>query len=169
MNIREANRTDAFGIATVHVKAWKIGYAEIMAKEYLESLSIDQKTEVWLKSLSQKGIGTNLVIEKNNKILGFSVFGPARDTDISKNNGELVALNILPSQWGQGLGSKLIEFVLTVSKGKKWDAVYLWVLEQNIRARAVYEAHGFVEEGSEKFDKSLTGHELHEVRYVKTL
>jgi len=169
MNIREANKNDANGIATVHVKAWKVGYAKIMVNEYLESLTIEKKTEIWVKSLSGKSLGVNLIIEENNKILGFCVFGPARDADISKNNGELVALNILPSYWSKGLGSELIKQVLTVSKTKKWSAIYLWVLAQNMRARAVYEAHGFVQEGSEKFDKALTGHELHEVRYVKYL
>jgi L-amino acid N-acyltransferase YncA len=169
MNIREANKKDAHGIAKVHVNAWKVGYAEIMAKEYLDSLSIEQKTEIWLQSLSEVSLGVNLVIEENNKILGFSVFGPARDTDILKNNGELVALNILPSHWGKGLGSKLIKYVLTASKANKWEAVYLWVLKKNKKARAIYEAHGFVIEGLEKHDKKLTGHELHEIRYVKYL
>ena len=169
MNIREANKNDAHGIATVHVKAWKVGYAEIMVKEYLESLSTEEKAKIWKNALSEKSLGLNLVIEENNKILGFCVFGPARDKDILKNNGELVALNILPSHWSKGLGSKLIKSVLTASKANKWSAVYLWVLKQNKRARVVYEAYGFVEEGSEKFDKTLTGQELHEIRYVKYL
>lgn len=170
MNIRDANKNDAFGIATVHVNAWQVAYAEIMPKEYLESLSIVQKTETWFKSLSEKNLGINLVIEEDNKIIGFSVFGPARDKDLSNNNaGELVALNILPSQWSRGLASEIIKYVLNASKAKKWDAVYLWVLTQNKRARAVYEFHGFEIEGKEKFSKNLTGHELHEIRYVKRL
>ena len=168
MNIREANKNDAYGIANVHVKAWEVGYAEIMTKEYLESLSIEQKTKMWSKSLSEKGLGINLVIEENKKIIGFFVFGPARDKDLSNDNfGELVALNILPSNWGKGLGSMAIKYILKISKGRKWSVVYLWVLENNMRARAFYEAHGFVKEGLEKFDKTLTGHELHEIRYVK--
>lgn len=170
MNIREANKNDAYGMANVHVKAWKVGYSEIMDTEYLESLSIENKTEMWSKSLSERNSGVNLVIEKNKKIIGFCVFGPVRDKDLSnKNYGELVALNILPSDWGKGFGSMVIKQILKASKAKKWSRVYLWVLKRNMRARTFYEAHGFVKEGSEKFDKTLTGHELHEIRYVKTL
>lgn len=170
MNIREANKNDAHGIATVHIKAWQAGYAEMMPKEYLEALSIEQKRQIWSKSLSKKNLGINLIIEENKKIIGFCVFGPARDKDLlSVNVGELVALNILPSHWRKGLASETIKYVLNASKVKKWSAVYLWVLSKNKRARAVYETHGFIVEGKEKFDKILTGYELHEIRYVKYL
>ncbi len=141
-----------------------------MPKEYLESLSIEQKTKLWAKSLSDENLGINLVLEKNKKIIGFCVFGPARDKDLLNDNfGELVALNILPNNWGKGLGSVVIEHIIKESKAKKWSAIYLWVLKQNMRARAFYETHGFVKEDIKKFDKSLTGHELHEIRYVKAL
>ncbi len=170
MSIREAKKDDAYGIAKVHVKAWKVGYSEIMPKEYLDSLSIEQKIETWSKSLSEKSLGINLVIVEEKLIIGFCVFGPARDKDLSNNNfGELVALNILPSHWGKGFGTMAIKHILKDSKAKKWSAIYLWVLKQNTRARAIYEAHGFIPDGTEKLDKSLTGHELHELRYVKIL
>jgi len=167
MNIREANKNDARSIANVQVKSWRFAYREIMPKEYLDSLSVKEKTETWLKSLSEKSPGINLVIENNKKIIGFCVFGPARDEDLQNYNvGELVALNILPSHWGNGYGTKMINYVINQSKLKEWQALYLWVLKQNKRAIAVYEFNGFMFEGTEKHDKKLTGHELHEIRYV---
>lgn len=170
MIIREANEKDAIEIAKIHVKAWQVGYKELMPKEYLELLSIESKITIWSEALTKKGLGTNLVIEQNGFIVGFSVFGPARDKELeNKNCGELVALNILPEYWGNGFGSELTKYVINVSKNKKWDALYLWVIKQNIRARRIYESFGFVEEGAEKSDTKLTGHELHEVRYVKIL
>ncbi|RTZ62180.1 MAG: hypothetical protein DSZ32_00825 [Gammaproteobacteria bacterium] len=109
-------------------------------------------------------------MEENGYIVGFSVFGPARDKDLeNKNCGELVALNIMPEYWGNGFGTELTKYVIKVSKNKKWDALYLWVIKQNIRARRIYESLGFVEEGAEKCDTILTGHKLHEIRYVNTL
>ena len=113
MNIREANINDAEGIANVHVKSWQAAYRGIMPKDYLLSLSVKEKIETWLKSLSEKSLGINLVIEKNKEIIGFCVFGPARDNDLKYHNvGELVALNILPSYWGNGYGTRIINYVL---------------------------------------------------------
>jgi len=110
------------------------------------------------------------VFEKNKEIIGFCVFGPARDNDLQNHNaGELVALNILPSHWGSGYGTKMIKYVLNQSKLKKWQALYLWVLKHNKRAIGVYENNGFILEGTEKSDKKLTGHVLHEIRYVANL
>ena len=80
MNIREANKNDARSIANVQVKSWQFAYREIMPKEYLDSLSV-----------------------------------------------------------------------------------------QNKRAISVYKFNGFIFEGAEKFDKKLTGHELHEIRFVSKL
>ena len=167
MNIREANINDAEGIANVHVKSWQFAYVGIMPEEYLFSLSAKEKTGIWLKSLSEKSLGINIVLEINKEIIGFCVFGPARDKDLlNQNVGELVALNILPRYWGNGYGSKMISYVFKQSKLKKWQSVYLWVLKQNERAIGVYEKNGFILEGTEKIDNKLTGYELHEIRYV---
>lgn len=170
MNIRVADINDAEDIANVHVKVWQSAYNGIMPKKYLAALSVKEKKGAWSKSLLEKNPGTTLVIEEKNKVIGFFVFGPARDNDLKNcNAGELVALNILPNQWGKGHGSKAIHFVLEKSTIKKWDAVYLWVLKQNKRAISIYEAHGFMKQEKERFDTKLTGHELHEIRYTINL
>ena len=170
MNIREANGKDAEGIARAYVEARQVGYKGMMPKEYLDSLSVESKVEPWIESLTKNNLGTNLVIEVNDSLVGFSVFGPARDEDLlNKNCGELVALNILPEYWGKGLGSELIQYVIEVSKERKWDALYLWVIKKNTRAKSIYKGFGFVEDGSEKESAKLTGHVLHEIRYVKVL
>ncbi len=170
MNIRKAIKKDAHSIANIQVKAWQLAYKGIMPKAYLASLSIDEKTKDWSNALSEKGPGNNLVVEDDGLVVGFCVFGPARDKDLSTNNhGELVALNVLPDYWGKGLGSALIKTVFGLAKLEKREALFLWVLEKNYRARAVYEEQGFTLEEKEKFDNHLTGHKSHEVRYVKQL
>ena len=170
MNIREATKDDAFSIANIHVKAWQSGYKELMSKDYLDSLSIELKTKQWSESLSKIDIGTTLCIELNQSVVGFSVFGPLRDNDLSNRNfGELVALNILPEHWNKGLGSEFAKYIIDASHQRKWNALYLWVLKGNDRATKLYEKFGFIKEGSEKTSSKLTGNSLHEVRYIKKL
>ncbi len=168
MHIRNATKKDAQHIAKIHVEAWCSGYREIVPDEYLASLSVKEKTLQWNKALSKKGPGINLVIIHNDAISGFCVYGPARDDDLSKENaGELVALNISPDCWGKGLGTELIRQVIKSGHNNQWRSLYLWVLKKNIRARKLYESMNFSIEGREKFDTKLTGHELHEIRYVR--
>ena len=169
MNIREANLQDARDIAKIHVEAWQIGYKGLMPKEFLGSLSIESKTAQWADALTTKDPGTNLVYIKDGLVVGFCVFGPSRDSDLPNNHGELVALNILPEYWSNGFGTKLLLHVIEVSKNRKWDALYLWVIKQNTRARSIYEGFGFLEDGTERVTTKLTGNKLHEVRYVNTL
>ncbi len=170
MHIRHATRKDARHIAKIHVAAWRSGYKEIMPDEYLKSLSVKEKTAQWNRALSTKGPGINLVIVLNGSISGFCVYGPARDSDLAKENaGELVALNISPDCWGKGLGTALTEHVIESAHHYQWRSLYLWVLKENVRARRFYEYMAFSIEGREKFDTKLTNRELHEIRYVSRL
>jgi len=168
--IRYATRKDAQAIARIHVEAWRAGYKGIMPDEYLKSLSVREKTRHWDEALAIKGPGINLVVVLNGVISGFCVYGPARDDDLSNENaGELVALNISPDCWGKGLGTELAKKTLKSSRDYPWHSLYLWVLKENIRARRLYEQLGFSRQGREKFTTQLTGHELHEIRYVRKI
>jgi len=170
MHIRYAVKKDAKTIAAIQVKAWRYGYKGIMSDEYLNSISVKERTIQWDQILEQTGPGINLVIELNSSISGFCVYGPARDHDLSDENaGELVALNILPHVWGKGLGTALIKYVMESAHSHNWHSIYLWVLKDNTRARGLYDHMGFTVEGSEKFDTTLTDQELHEIRYAKAL
>ena len=173
MHIRNATREDARHIARIHIEAWRSGYKGIMPDEYLKSLSVAEKTLQWDEAISTKGPGINLVIVHHGAISGFCVYGPARDDDLCKENaGELVALNISPDCWGKGLGTALTRHVIKSAHSThndQWYSLYLWVLRENVRAKKLYESMGFSIEGREKFDTKLTGHELHEIRYVRKL
>ncbi|VAX00390.1 hypothetical protein MNBD_GAMMA20-465 [hydrothermal vent metagenome] len=170
MLIRYATRKDAQDIARIHVEAWRSGYKGIMPDEYLKSLSVKEKTRQWDEALATKGPGINRVVVLNGVISGFCVYGPARDDDLSNENaGELVALNISPDCWGQGLGTELAKQTVKSAHHYQWRSLYLWVLKENTRARRLYEQMGFSRQGREKFTTQLTGHELHEIRYVRQI
>jgi len=167
MKIRTATLQDASEIAKIHVEAWCSGYEGIMSAEFLRSRSVETRTEEWSEALSTRSPGINLVIELEEAIAGFCVYGPTRDSDLShKNSGELVALNILPNYWSMGLGSELIKYVISDSHKRMWQSLYLWVLEGNSRARHLYEHMGFENTGTAKTDMSITGKELREIRYA---
>jgi RimJ/RimL family protein N-acetyltransferase len=169
MTIRLAAVSDARAIAEVHVAAWRTAYAEYMPKSFLEALSVEDRTDIWERSLEEPGAGTTLAIELEAKVVGFCVYGPSRDQDALPKTGELVAINLHPAYWRRGLGTEACLHVLTEARKLKWSLLTLWVIKGNTSARAFYECLGFILDGSEKQDSKLTGSPLYEVRYRMTL
>lgn len=170
MNIRIAISDDANAIARVHVDAWHTGYEGIMPRDFLQSISLASRERQWAKVLSTTSDGNYAVIEYDNAVAGFSVYGPPRDQDMqSMNTGELVALNISPQAWGKGLGGKLVRHAIESAQLLGWDSIYLWVVRENSRAKALYERFGFVLDGGEKTQPLTSSYELQEVRYILSL
>jgi L-amino acid N-acyltransferase YncA len=168
--IRTANLNDVERISCIHVNAWKKAYIDVMPKEYLNSLTAEDRMPMWEKALVSPGKGIYVVSEFKCEVQGFAVFGPARDEDISNLfTGELVALNVNPVVWSSGIGSALLEHVIACSSGYNWKSLYLWVVTTNARAISLYERYGFENEGKIKVDNSHSGNPITERRYVKTL
>lgn len=163
--IRPATVADAHQIAHIHVTTWRAAYAAHMPATYLNDMRVESRAAMWHKALAEPSPGiTLLVLNATGETVGFCVYGPSRDEDAQNlNTGELVALNVLPSAWGKGYGSALCSTVLT--QAQHWDAVTLWVLHGNERARRFYEKFGFTADGASKTDSKLVGSVLHEVRY----
>ena len=93
--------------------------------------------------------------------VGFSVAGPDRDA----GTGELIAVNVLPEQWGQGHGGALCRQALEDGVHRGWLSMTLWVLRENTRAQAAYAACGFAPDGESRIDTRLVGAPLCLLRY----
>lgn len=169
MTIRPATPADADAIAEVHVSAWRCAYAGLIPQAYLDELDAGQFSASWHHSLSEPR-AENIIVttDASGAIVGFCVYGPSRDEDAKQDRvGELMAINLLPSVWRQGYGSRLLDYVLADAKAQKWNSLVLWVLHENTRARALYEHFGFVQDGAKKKNTRLADFPVHELRYRK--
>jgi len=79
--------------------------------------------------------------------------------------GEIVSIYLLPDHMGKGYGKRLMEAALSELKRQGYENVFLWVLEENIRARNFYEQFGFLPT-DDFLDDHIGGGHLREVRYV---
>lgn len=163
MGCRDAVVEDGLALARVWVAAWQAAYAGLMPSDYLAGLDADQARSRFEESL--RANPSVLVLESNGDILGFSAFGASRDPDAGPATGEVIAINLHPSCWRQGLGRELLHETLLRLHGRGFSEATLWVLDGNARARQFYEASGWRSDGVEKHDDKLTGFALHEVRY----
>jgi|SRR6266850_3098125 len=168
MRIRPAIPEDAQSIAEIHVSAWRAAYRGLMPDAYLNELSVEKRTSLWQRSLTQPNPGTLILAENQKAITGFCFFGPTRDADgKDKRVGEILSLNVRPEFWRGGFGRALCDFVLREALRREWTAVTLWVLKGNERAFRFYEALGFSLDGTDRIETTLTGAPLHEVRYQR--
>ena len=57
---------------------------------------------------------------------------------------------VLPTRWGEGIGSRLVEAVCAEARARGYDRAQLWTHADNLRAQRLYDRHGFRRAGREK-------------------
>ena len=163
MVIRDARLEDGTAVGRVWVEAWQTAYAGLMSAEFLAGLDPTDCLARFEHAL-RAGVSI-LVLEQETASIGFSVFGPSRDSDAGSQLGEVMAINLAPSCWRRGFGQVLLRETVERLRRGRFTELTLWVVHANDRARKFYEAQGWRQDGAEKHDDSLTGFPLHEVRY----
>ena len=161
--VRAAAPEDARGIATVHVRGWQTAYRGIVPAPALDALSIDEREARWHKSLLVKTTDT-WVAEEGTTIVGWASAGRCRDQDVSTLTGELWAIYVHPSHWRKGVGLRLWTTAADVLRESGYAEATVWVLKDNLQARAFYQRVGFLPEPELEKQVELGGAQLLEVR-----
>jgi ribosomal-protein-alanine N-acetyltransferase len=80
-----------------------------------------------------------LVADRDGEVIGYSVLWWVMD------QGELANLAVHRESQGQGVGSQLLERVISDARAEKVENLYLEVRESNRSARRLYDNRGFVQ------------------------
>jgi GNAT superfamily N-acetyltransferase len=131
--VRTAGAEDAPAVESVRIRGWRAAYRGLVPDSYLDSLVVDAVRRA--ERMSEPGV-TTLLAEEDGRTAGMAVLGPCRE---GSGEVELYALYVDPDHWRRGVGSALLAACEGVS--------VLWVLEDNVRARAFYARHGFRADG----------------------
>ena len=164
IELREATRADAAGIARVHVRAWQDGYAGHIDPAYLDGLSVDERTAMWRDVwFAQPNEGSRLVATVDGEIVGF-VVGTRASPSVG-GCGEIFSIYVDPAHWGTGAGSRLLRAATAEIRADDGPhSLVLWVLDGNRRAIDFYEAHGWCFDGATK-DETVGDQLVPHVRY----
>ena len=139
MIIREANESDANGIARVHVDAWRTTYKTIVSDSYLASLNYEKRAERWRQIFALNDNHFTFVVEtKENHIVGFASGGKNREPN-ENFAGELYAIYLLENCQGQGTGKALVKATAQCFLQQEISSMLVWVLKEN-PFRAFYES-----------------------------
>lgn len=146
-------------ISRVYEESWKFAYKGIIPQDYLDGIPKKQ----WVSNLDSGGRQTLICIEEGN-IVGTTSFGRSRFARFDQW-GEIISIYFLPEYMGRGYGKALLKAAISELKKMGYSKVFLWVLEENQRARDFYEAMGFIP-ADEYLDDNIGGKDLREVQYI---
>jgi GNAT superfamily N-acetyltransferase len=107
--IRPARLEDAPGIASVQVESWRTTYPGIVAQEFIDSLTIANRTAAWERGLrgETRVVPDVLVAVESGDVIGFASGGPIREPQAGFD-GELHAIYLLQAAQGRGTGRRLV-------------------------------------------------------------
>jgi GNAT superfamily N-acetyltransferase len=149
VTIRPAGIDDAAAGAALHIACWREAYAPFTDPAVLARLTddLEERTERWRSHIAD-GPPRWLAVTDDGELVGFSTAGPGRDDDIDLDL-ELYAIYVRASQYGTGVGHRLLQAAIG-------DApAYLWVFEANVRARGFYGRQGFEPDGARKLEPAF--------------
>lgn len=163
--VRRARPADARRLGEIHVLAWRAAYQGIMPDDYLAGMSVDDRAEMWERSLRVPRPGqVVLVVADAGGVQGFAVFGPEENDPDETEVGEVHGINLDPVAWGRGLGRRLLRSCADVLRAQGYRQAVLWVVPANSRARGLYESEHWTADGAEREDE-LLGVRVRDIRY----
>ena len=139
LQFRSAGAEDAGAIAALHADSWRLHYRGAYSDAFLDGDIRGDRLVVWVERLREPDrLSETIAAEGAEGLVGFAhtIF------EADPRWGALLDnLHVIPGAKRRGIGSRLLaltaETVLARGTG-----LYLWVLEQNVDARAFYEARG---------------------------
>lgn len=159
MEIRHLQQSDdRLEISHIYEEGWKFAYQNIVPQSYLDGIPAGK----WASCLDREGVHS-LVIVEDGKLIGTSSYSRSRNSEF-EGYGEIISIYLLPEYVGKGYGKKLLHAVASELAKLGYHDIFLWVLEENRRARNFYEKEGLVFDGN-RMNSNIGGKELTELRY----
>ena len=148
MKIRDARRTDAAGIARVHVETWRAAYPGLVPDHVLVSMSRQRHQDQWSRTLDcPRTEHAALVAEATGgkdaartSIVGFGSCGAVRDAPLG-HAGEIYTLYVQPDYQDLGIGRALLHGLFDCLVARGMNSGLVWVLAEN-PSRFFYEIMG---------------------------
>ncbi|EST10745.1 GNAT family N-acetyltransferase [Sporolactobacillus laevolacticus] len=164
LKIIRATLNNVNDIGFVHAMSWKKAYQGIVPQPYLDQLTPESRAAFFKKVISMSKHEFYLAYLSELPI-GMMSIGKSRDDDLDDHAGEVSAIYLMSDYWGKGYGRQMMDFAVNRLKSQSYQAVTLWVFEDNSRARTFYEKFGYVFDGK-KEEVDIGGKLLTELRYA---
>jgi len=150
VNIRPVNSQDLGSLVTIFRACWNVSYRDLISDSVRTAMDIEAATKLLTSAANPKPGRYTLIADEAKIGLGFASFGSDPE-DATK--GHLHSLYVSPESAGKGVGTKLLNEVITQLTQIGKPDITLWVFKENSIAIGLYQKTGFVETGREKTDE----------------
>ena len=149
--IRPGSLADAAAIAALTVRSWCHAYRGVLPDAVLDARRPGDRLERWRERLAlPEREHHTLVCEQDAAMVGYAGVGPASEHSIHPaplGVGEIYGFYLDPPWFGSGAAEPLMDAV-EAWLAPRFTAGWLWVLEDNLRARRFYERRGWQADGA---------------------
>jgi len=166
INIRKAAQENANDYAACVISCWQSAYRGIVPDDYLNNMSVekDRFIEKYKNVLTDPGDCEYYYVEQNKKIIGFITICKNNDV-IESEIGEIWAIYLIEKFRGAGHGKIMLDFAIDELKKANREKIYLWVFEENVKARRFYEKNNLHFDGTKRVNDKY-GKPLVQLRYA---
>lgn len=138
MVIRPATAHDTAGVASVYLESWRAAYQGLLTDETLEAQAQIRASYDWDAAIAQTD--RIVAVAEERRIVGVV---ECEHAPLAGGPPWLHMLYVVPSAWGTGTATALLETVLAAVDRSRHPTVWLRVVEAQARARHFYERHGW--------------------------
>jgi len=152
VDVREGRPEEADALASIHGRAWRLGYEDVLPYDALDGWDRDE-VRGRLEALLAGEAGRSVLVAAtaDGAPHGFVAFGPARDDD-RVGEGEILLLYVEPAGQLAGLGSRLHDAALDALRAQGFAHAVVWVFEANAQGLEFYAHRRWVADGGPRMD-----------------
>lgn len=166
MHIEKITKATATQASHIYAMSWKAAYKGIIPQAYLDVLPLDRWADK-LGNAEHENFRADYILSDSGKFVASSSICKARD-EAYGDWGEIMSIYVLPEEFRKGYGRTLFTYVFDQLKEQGYSNIYLWVLEENQRARRFYDKMGFQANG-DRMIQNIGGKDCVEVRYINVI
>ena len=138
IKIRQAKIDDIEAISNIKVTGWQNAYRGIIDNEYLDNMNVEHVIRKNKANFNNKNF---IVAEMNQTVVGFCGYSYNYENN-TEADCELIGIYVKPELKRNGIGKKLIKYVINECKTIGKRKLILWCLRKKYLAREFYEAMG---------------------------
>ena len=123
VSVRPAQPEDVQAITDVQLAAWRLSHDGVLGEEVLAALDVPRMREQWAAAVTTPpgpGFAVFVACDRAD-VVGFAAVGP----------GQLVALEVLPSEQRSGHGSRLLSAAVDRIRSDGAEELSAWVLDDD--------------------------------------
>lgn len=163
LRIRTANIKDLEEIVDLHIKCWKQTYSNLVPEQYIDSYTTTRRERMWTNIFNAQ-VEHVAIAFWSSKPIGFINVGPDFESNC-KGDYSLRSLYILESHHNRGVGSSLMNFIIS-EISPNLSNLSLLVLDSNVRAIGFYCSQGFIDT-NQRFTEQVYDVELVDMKMKK--